>query len=292
MKLLNLLAGVALLTSIPVLGSAQSRPPEHRISAERAERIALNKYSGRVTRKPALEHDNGRWRYDVHVTDRRGQFHVVSVDAIDGHVFNSWRSTPSNERIKERDELRAAHRDLVSSEAYRRFISHRNGDEAINLLSSPAYHDYQNAWAIVERDPNQRSIWASERSWYHTLQNRVNSARNKRYRAPVVHKFGEPIPSSGRYNGRRWMDNMGQWHEGPPPANYRNTNGRWSRVDDRGRNDKLARDREKARQKLARDRAKLERDRKKAAEKQRRDRENERRREHRGHGGGGGGGGH
>jgi hypothetical protein len=111
---LAMIAGFALAT-VPGLASAQhSSAPKARVSAERANAIALKRYPGRVTGKTKLENEEGVWQYGVMVQSGK-TLREVMVNASTGKIDSVEITSKEKEAKEQASEVAAAKHKAASS---------------------------------------------------------------------------------------------------------------------------------------------------------------------------------
>lgn len=102
MKIYSAILTVIALTPVPV--QAKDKPPTNRISMEKARKIALRAYPGKI-KGEELEFEGGKWIYsfDLRKVNDISE-HEVNVDAISGKVLNVHIEMPAEETKELQDE--------------------------------------------------------------------------------------------------------------------------------------------------------------------------------------------
>jgi uncharacterized membrane protein YkoI len=63
----NTLRTLALASTVAVAAISLAQKPHAKITANRAEKVAVAKYHGKVSGKTELENEDGKWQYAVMV---------------------------------------------------------------------------------------------------------------------------------------------------------------------------------------------------------------------------------
>ncbi|PQV62610.1 Peptidase propeptide and YPEB domain-containing protein [Abditibacterium utsteinense] len=101
------LAGVATVTALTTGLMAAHAAPHAKISAARANAIALHRFHGYLATKTTLENEEGTWQYGVMV--RSGKvLREVMVDANTGKIANVEVTNSSKERVEKKQDEAAA----------------------------------------------------------------------------------------------------------------------------------------------------------------------------------------
>ena len=109
----SLIAGLGTLTLLassgPSLAAGHPASSHARITAAEANRIALEKFPGKVQGKTPLEDEEGTWQYGVMV--RSGKtLREIMVNAKTGHIDSVEVTTEAKEQIEKRaDAAKAKH---------------------------------------------------------------------------------------------------------------------------------------------------------------------------------------
>ena len=80
-------------------GSGFGQAKKHKISPKQANALALKRFAGTVIRSAKLEHEDGRWQYEV-VMKLGKKWKEVDVDAETGKISNV-ETTSAAEEAKE-----------------------------------------------------------------------------------------------------------------------------------------------------------------------------------------------
>ena len=101
-RIASVLVMVLLSVSLSVLGFAQA-PKKHKVSPTKAAKIALKKVPGKLRGAPKLEHEDGKWQYEVMVTTSKG-LKEVNVNADSGKVVSIEGTSPAEEEREAKAE--------------------------------------------------------------------------------------------------------------------------------------------------------------------------------------------
>ena len=97
---------VSALACALALISAGARPglakdaPKTKLTAKQAEQIAVKKYPGKLAGKTNLEHEDGKWQYEVLVQTGK-KLLEIDVDANSGKI-NATEETTAAEEAREK----------------------------------------------------------------------------------------------------------------------------------------------------------------------------------------------
>jgi uncharacterized membrane protein YkoI len=92
----SMIAAALLATS--AMG-AQKPDAHHRISPDHAAKVALHRFPGKLVKTPKLEHEDGKWQYEVLVKSH-GKLKEIDVDARTGKI-GDVETTSATEEARE-----------------------------------------------------------------------------------------------------------------------------------------------------------------------------------------------
>ena len=81
----NTLRALALTTTVAVAALSLAQKPHAKITAARAEKVAIAKFHGKLAGKTDLENEDGKWQYAVMVKTGKTMREVM-VDANTGKI--------------------------------------------------------------------------------------------------------------------------------------------------------------------------------------------------------------
>lgn len=96
----NTLKAFALAATVAIAALSFAQKPHAKISAARAEKVAIAKYHGKLAGRTDLENEDGKWQYSVTVRSGRTMREVM-VDANTGMVA-SVEIVSAKEEARER----------------------------------------------------------------------------------------------------------------------------------------------------------------------------------------------
>lgn len=90
---------LVLVSAVLVCATSAVAQHTHKITAKRATAIALKKYPGKVLHQANLEHEDGRWQYEIIIKFGK-KMKEVNVDAETGKIA-SVENTSAAEEARE-----------------------------------------------------------------------------------------------------------------------------------------------------------------------------------------------
>ncbi len=93
------LTHLVLVSAVLVCATSAVAQHTHKITAKRATAIALKKYPGKVLHQANLEHEDGRWQYEIIIKFGK-KMKEVNVDAETGKIA-SVENTSAAEEARE-----------------------------------------------------------------------------------------------------------------------------------------------------------------------------------------------
>lgn len=93
---------IFLVTALALSALSAAVTPKHKISAERAAKIALKRFPGKLKGTPHLEHEDGVWQYEV-LVKTGGKLKEINVNADSGKI-GSVETTSAKEEAREAKE--------------------------------------------------------------------------------------------------------------------------------------------------------------------------------------------
>jgi uncharacterized membrane protein YkoI len=91
---------IRIVLAVVLLASASlsvAAPKGHKITPDKARRIATAKYHGTVTKAPHLEHEDGQWQYEVLIKSGKNLLEV-NVNADTGKIGSVEKTSAAGER--------------------------------------------------------------------------------------------------------------------------------------------------------------------------------------------------